>query len=223
MKKAIVYIDGLNLYYALKKTQYKWLDLGAFADNLMKARQENYAIIAIKYFTSNVKVKPAVAIAKLDTDDKKEEARGVEMRQIDYLNALEIHVPKLEIIKGKFSRRTKKAITPNGDEVDIFNIEEKQTDVNLAVTMVKDALCQSHDCVLLVSNDSDFKGALKIVKGHKKVVLFNPRERKGAKDLRNHIHDEINIDRQQLFSNSQLPPTIQDKRTGKSIKKPALW
>ena len=217
MKKVIVYIDGLNLYYALKETQYKWLDLGAFADNLMKTRQKKYDVIAIKYFTSKVIAKPA------------KEAGGAVMRQKNYLNALEIHVSKLEIIEGKFSCRTKWAITKKGDEVEIFNIEEKQTDVNLAVTMVKDALCQSHDCVLLVSNDSDFTGALKIVKEYKEVVLFNPREVEGekdlknAKDLKNHAHDVIDVYREQLFASSQLPSTIQDKRTGKLIKKPALW
>ena len=228
MKKVIVYIDGLNLYYALKQTQYKWLDLGAFADNLMKARQKKYDIIAVKYFTSIVKVKPLVAIDKLKTDDEKKEAKEVETRQRNYLNALKRHVPKLEIIKGKFSSpiRTKPAIAENGDEVDIFNIEEKQTDVNLAVTMVKDAFCQSHDCVLLVSNDSDFKGALKIVKEHtpdKKIFLFNPREGRSAKDLGEYAI-EIDIkDKLQLFADSQLPETIKDTRTGKSIKKPALW
>ena len=231
MKKVIVYIDGLNLYYALKKTQYKWLDLGAFADNLMKARQKKYDVIAIKYFTSIVKVKPAAAIDKLETDDEKKEAKEVEERQRCYLKALRTHVPQLEITEGKFTERGRKkwAITTDGDDVRIFNIEEKQTDVNLAVTMVKDALCQSHDCVLLVSNDSDFTGALKIVKEYKEVVLFNPREVEGekdlknAKDLKNHAHDVIDVYREQLFASSQLPSTIQDKRTGKLIKKPALW
>ena len=221
MKKAIVYIDGLNLYYALKETQYKWLDLGSFADKLMKAR--NCDIIAIKYFTSIVKVKPDAYIARLKTDDEKKEARAVQTRQRNYLNALRRHVLKLEIIKGKFSRKPKKAIATSGNTVDIFHIEEKQTDVNLAVTMVKDALCQSHDCVLLVSNDSDFTGALKIVKEYKEVVLFNPREVEGAKDLKNHAHDVIDVDREQFFASSQLPDTIQDKKTGKLIKKPASW
>ena len=217
MKKVIVYIDGLNLYYALKKTQHKWLDLGAFADNLMKATQDNYDIIAIKYFTSIVQVKPDVYIAQLKTDDERREAKKVEERQRCYLKALRIHVPQLEIIKGKISCREKPAITADGDDVKIFNIEEKQTDVNLAVAMVRDALCQNHDCVLLVSNDSDFTGALKIVKEYKEVVLFNPRGGKAVKNLKSHADDEIIIeDRMQLFANSQLPDPI-------VIKKPALW
>ena len=107
------------------------------------------------------------------------------------------------------------AITTDGDDVKIFNIEEKQTDVNLAVAMVKDALCQNHDCVLLVSNDSDFTGALKIVKEYKEVVLFNPRGGKAVKNLKSHADDEIIIeDRMQLFANSQLPdPIVIKKKT----------
>ena len=27
MKKTIIYVDGFNLYYRLKNTPYKWLDL----------------------------------------------------------------------------------------------------------------------------------------------------------------------------------------------------
>ena len=221
MKKAIVYIDGLNLYYALKETQCKWLDLSALADNLMKTRQDNYNIIAIKYFTSIVRVKPVDIIAMLNTPDEKKEAKEVAERQRCYLKALRAHIPKLEIIKGKFTdpERPKKAITKEGNKVDIFHIEEKQTDVNLAATMVKDALCQSHDCILLVSNDSDFKGALKIVKEHtpdKKIFLFNPRDGRAAEDLKEYAI-EIHIkDKSQLFAQSQLPDPI-------VIKKPALW
>lgn len=35
MRKTIVYVDGFNLYYALKKENAKWLDLGALCDRLL--------------------------------------------------------------------------------------------------------------------------------------------------------------------------------------------
>ena len=46
-KKTIVYIDGYNLYYGLLKgTAYKWLDLLAFARQLLP---DDHEVIAVKY------------------------------------------------------------------------------------------------------------------------------------------------------------------------------
>lgn len=33
--KTIVYVDGFNLYYGLKKANAKWLDIGALCDRLL--------------------------------------------------------------------------------------------------------------------------------------------------------------------------------------------
>lgn len=49
--RAIVYVDGFNLYYgSLKGTPHRWLDLARLAD-LMLPDQE---VIAVKYFTAIV-------------------------------------------------------------------------------------------------------------------------------------------------------------------------
>ena len=46
-----VYVDGFNLYYgALKRTPYKWLDLGKLAQTLLPAD----TIQEIHYFTARV-------------------------------------------------------------------------------------------------------------------------------------------------------------------------
>jgi hypothetical protein len=51
-KKTIVYIDGYNLYYGLLKgTAYKWLDLLAFARQLLP---DDHEVIAVKYLSSLV-------------------------------------------------------------------------------------------------------------------------------------------------------------------------
>lgn len=49
--RAIVYVDGFNLYFgALKGTPYKWLDLDALARRLAP----NDDIVAVRYFTARV-------------------------------------------------------------------------------------------------------------------------------------------------------------------------
>ena len=56
MKKAIVYIDGYNLYFGLLKgTSWKWLDLWKFAEALVAGRFE---LIEVQYFTAPIKTHP---------------------------------------------------------------------------------------------------------------------------------------------------------------------
>ncbi len=55
MANVNVYIDGFNLYYgALKRTPYKWLDLGLLTRTLLPAD----TVQAIHYFTARVSSRP---------------------------------------------------------------------------------------------------------------------------------------------------------------------
>ncbi|MCU1222929.1 MAG: hypothetical protein JWQ42_1022 [Edaphobacter sp.] len=55
MANVNVYIDGFNLYYgALKRTPYKWLDLGLLARTL----RPTDTIQQIHYFTARVSSRP---------------------------------------------------------------------------------------------------------------------------------------------------------------------
>ena len=55
MRKTIIYIDGFNLYYRLKNTPYKWLNLQKLSEFYLRPKQHD--IIKIKYFTAQVKRK----------------------------------------------------------------------------------------------------------------------------------------------------------------------
>ena len=46
----IVYIDGFNLYYSLRQTPYKWLDLKKLIENILNPSL--HKILNIKYFTA---------------------------------------------------------------------------------------------------------------------------------------------------------------------------
>ena len=54
MKKTIIYIDGFNLYYRLKDTSYKWLNLQKLSKFYLDPDQHNI-VNKIKYFTALVK------------------------------------------------------------------------------------------------------------------------------------------------------------------------
>lgn len=49
--KTIVYVDGFNLYYVLKKHNLKWLDLGALSKVLLTDND----VVSIKYFTARAR------------------------------------------------------------------------------------------------------------------------------------------------------------------------
>ena len=85
----ISYIDGFNLYYALKHKgwqRYYWLNLAVLSQRLLITGQ---VLVAVKYFTARVK-----------------NNREKEKRQSIFLDAFKT-LPNLEIIEGSFQKRTR--------------------------------------------------------------------------------------------------------------------
>jgi len=80
----IVYIDGFNLYYAIRNKGCKWLNVRALAESVLAKSQ--YTVISVKYYTARVSG---------STDP------GQPARQQMYFKALWT-VPGIEIHLGKF-------------------------------------------------------------------------------------------------------------------------
>lgn len=89
----IVYIDGLNLYYSLKNTPYKWLNIRALIESILDSSW--HKVIAIKYFTARVQ------------STLKDPAK--DSRQDIYLRAIQT-LQKVEIVYGKFKKRNIKSM-----------------------------------------------------------------------------------------------------------------
>ena len=203
--RTTIYVDGLNLYYrALKKTPYKWLDLsGLFRDIL----RPHHDIKKIKYFTTKVS------------------GTASSRRQEVYLNALNTHCRNLEIIRGFVKVRKMRlplAHPKPGQrrEVDVLKVEEKGTDVNLAVHLIDDAWRDNYDCAVVVSNDSDLTEAMRKVSlvPNKKVGLINPANNQPPGKLRNHALFSLFI-KPGVLKRNQLPSPI----PGTTILKPTTW
>ena len=150
--KTFIYIDGFNLYYRLKQTPCRWLNLQKLSEVYLTAGK--HEIIKIKYFT---------ALVKGTLED-----RFNITRQHIYLRALKT-IPNLEIIFGQFKKRQVTGIKCHyengqyieGDElVTISKWEEKESDVNIATHLVADA--PQYDSAVLISNDTDLKTPYKI-------------------------------------------------------------
>ena len=83
----IIYIDGFNLYYSLRYTPYKWLDLKKLVGNIIDPSL--HKILNIKYFT-------AVSIN-----------RNSAQRQDVYLRALST-LQDFDIILGKHKKSARR-------------------------------------------------------------------------------------------------------------------
>ena len=160
--KTAVYIDGYNLYYGrLRGTAFKWLDLIKFFDDLLIQRNQSEKLVQVRFFT-------APALAKFAThSDASVHAQSAYHRALKKL-----YGDRIEIINGTHSYDKSGALLPAfvpGQPYDrqnrtrVWKLEEKKTDVNLAISMYRDATKGLFERIILVSNDSDAEPALQAI------------------------------------------------------------
>ena len=162
-----VYVDGLNLYYrALRDTPYRWLDLGELARLLLP----RHDLGRIRYFTAIVTSRP---------DDPTQA-----QRQQAYLRALQT-LPNLTIHYGHFLAKTKRrplARQPRmgSRTVEILDMEEKGSDVNLACYLLLDGFKDEYEMAVVISNDSDLQLPIKMARTSvgKQLGVFDPSRRR---------------------------------------------
>ncbi len=141
MKRVIVYIDGFNLYHAidtLKKSHLKWLDLWQLGESLLREGEE---LTAVKYFSAYATWLP-----------------DAYARHRVYVDALE--AVGVTICMSKFKNKPQRC---HACEVRWTAHEEKETDVQVAISIVADALQNKADRIVVVSADTDLTPAVKLV------------------------------------------------------------
>lgn len=171
-----IYIDGYNLYYGcLKGTKYKWLDVRAVVDQILASvlfeqhgAPAEFALqpLAIKYFTAPI----LKNFAKTD-DSVSSQAR--------YHNALRGHMgDSLQIVEGYYDSKPARAHLYEKGKValdcevrEIWKLEEKQSDVALALHAYSDALRGEVDHIVVVTNDTDIVPAFEMIRAHTKAVI----------------------------------------------------
>jgi hypothetical protein len=156
-----VYVDGFNLFYgALRRSPYRWLDLGALARVLLPGDE----IRRIRYFTARVTSR---------ADDP-----GKAQRQDVYLRALRT-IPNLSLHFGHYLTSTVRmplaAPTQGGPRtVEVIKTEEKGSDVNLATCLLMDAFRRDCQAAVVLSNDSDLKEPISVVRRDLGLVVGVP-------------------------------------------------
>ena len=192
MTRVITYVDGFNLYHGAKElvksnnqqVSWKWLDLVALSRKLLPRGE----LIRVKYYTAHVTAP--------ETDPQ------LGQRQQVYLRALAAD-PMIEIVLGQFQTQKKRmplvdnpgmlrrnliralglnlTLHPDGNvSIPVWRIEEKATDVNLAVHLIADVFRNNFDVALVISNDSDLCEPIRMTVQElgKRVVVVNPRGHK---------------------------------------------
>ena len=163
MTKISFFIDGYNLYHSLKdfNPDFRWLNLRSLCEKFVKPDEQ---IQNIYYFTAYATWNQ-VKMAKHKL----------------YIKAL--NTVNVETVFGNLKKiqrvchECKKTYNTH---------EEKQTDVNIAMTLFEDAMKDKFDTAIIISGDSDLVPPIKKISSNfpdKKIGVITPFGR-SAKELK---------------------------------------
>jgi len=143
MAKIVVFVDGFKLYHAIAVNptyhRYKWLNLKKFASLYVHGRD---TLEGVLYFTT------------LATWDMAKTSRHKL-----YIRAFENE--GISIVYGEFKRKQKHCRLCHKD---FWSFEEKQTDVNIALSLFQLAVADRYDKAVIISGDTDLLPAVKAVR-----------------------------------------------------------
>ncbi len=217
MKKVIFYVDGFNFYYGLKEMiehspnwrKFYWIDFVKLFKSFLKEDEE---LVVVNYFTSRPK------------NAHKQKRQEVLMQCNKALN-----YNTFSLIYGNYQEKTMTCKAKDGCNKKFIHLEEKQTDVNIAIQIVEDCYKSKCDKVVLVSGDSDFIPPLKLIKNIfpkiDQMVLFPPH--KYSSSIGNLGIPTIGLESYKpRFNKAILDEIVQIENLGKATKtfiKPDYW
>lgn len=203
--RVAVYVDGLNLYYGLDYPdwrQYHWLDLRRLSERLLRPGQR---LAMVRYFTARF-------YPQAGDSDKP-------LHQDAYLKALAT-LPDLTIQYGHHLPKPRKCLQCGASWT---SFEEKMTDVNIAIALLRDAMQDAFDTAIIISADSDLIGPIDAVfhscPAKRIVVAFPPN--RYSRDLESRATAAFTL-WPGTIARSQFPAYIIDAN-GYPIRKPARW
>jgi uncharacterized LabA/DUF88 family protein len=160
LARTIVYIDGFNLYYrALRGTAHKWLDIAAMSAASLPASCQ---IERINYYTAHVS-------GRVDAEAPKRQ--HAYLRAIATLPNVVLHFGNFMVSQKwsgvvqppRFQPRPTQPAVPDPQVAFVWKTEEKGSDVNLGVHLVRDAFRGSFDVAAVLTNDTDLVEPMRIV------------------------------------------------------------
>ena len=142
MKSVIVYVDGFNLYHALDELRddsLKWLCLRRLAESILRPDER---LAEVKYFSAFATWIPEALV-----------------RHRTYVAALQAE--GVTFIPGQFKKKFPKCKVCGAQ---YQSHEEKETDVNIAIHLVRDAFLGTFDRAIVISADTDMRTAVEMAR-----------------------------------------------------------
>lgn len=222
--RTIVYVDGFNLYFGcLKRNKSRrWLDIEALFKRLCHENDPNATVVLTKYFTAPIKsqLSPRGAVSS--------------QAQSQYLRALTQHSTALEVIQGRY-QVIRNTLLLDQNPIDfekrkrVIRAEEKQTDVNIAVHMLCDAINGACDQQVLVTNDTDCVPILVALRQKFPAMVLGviaplqeqDETRGPSTELAQLAHWSRRHIRDEELAAAQLPDIVKTKK--RYLRKPAHW
>lgn len=165
--RVVAFIDGFNLYHAiddLGKNHLKWVNLRKLCEHFTPTPQ--FELREIYYFSACATWRP-----------------DAYKRHREYVGALSsIGVTP---VMGRFKEKDRHCFNCGSRWKDH---EEKETDVNLALYVMLEAMRESFDRLLLISGDSDLAPAIRTIRREfpsKSIKVIAPVGRQYSMDLLN--------------------------------------
>lgn len=208
MNRIAFLVDGFNLYHALDHSptsrnpkqyqKYKWLSLTKLARAYLTASD---TIASVYYFTT-LATWDQTKVAKHKLFIKANEAEGV------------------HVVYGEFKRKQKRC---NLCHKLFWTVEEKQTDVNIALKLFQLAVQDGYDKAIIISGDTDLLPAVKAVQATfpaKSIGVVIPIGR-ASEDFKKHADFHFKMKEHQLQA-SRFPDTI-SLSDGSTLTCPPTW
>jgi uncharacterized LabA/DUF88 family protein len=196
-----VYIDGFNLYHSTLQHAHpdcRWLNLWELSKRFINPRTEE--LTSVYYFS---------ALATWVPDKAK--------KHLLYIHAL--RTVGVKDVLGKFTLRERKCLLCHGR---YYSHEEKKTDINIAVTLLADAVADKFDAAFILSGDSDLApvaAKLKELCPGKKIGIIVP-QNQSAMNLKQNADFFKKVQDRDL-KKSLLPGQV--TYNGKLINAPTGW
>jgi uncharacterized LabA/DUF88 family protein len=175
--KAIILIDGNNLYHNLKEMNLEPSDLDFFKFSDFVCLNLNVKREHIIYYNSIPKMSDPVYFKhKKFLEELEKSSVEVKTRKLQYKSTKEIRIGILELInKMNLCEKCKPAILTNLlSWVGTVIKKEKGIDVMMAVDIISNVIDKKYDYVVVISGDADLVSAMKFAenKGGKILSAF---------------------------------------------------
>jgi hypothetical protein len=168
-------------------------------------------VVAVRYFTALVRDDPQ-ALAPQQTY----------LAVLAVLAVLAAHSGRsVEVVLGRYQSKT---VSCRQCGSSWPSYEEKETDVNIAVSIVADAAATASDLALIISADSDLCPAIRSARSLNSrrgmIAVFPPR--RSSFEIRSLIRGAFTVAAVDL-RNSLLPDAVTDPAAGRTYRRPGKW